>query len=401
MRLFAPDGTQSLCFTSNPDSTAGNSPYGYFTFTAPVSGTYYLRMAATSWQTITYSVYTAPGVRGTERGRDQRDGFVSWSDNGVTWSTPTRINDDPVGYDLFLPELAVGADGSPYSTWYDFRDDTYGSRSHIYMTRSASGGATWAANQRVTSAQSNFTTCPVNIAPNMGDYMHLTSSGTAIVPVWADTRSATSVDVWSTAVPVSSGITACAPDTAMDAPGTATRGWTLANQNPLFAGTYGVTLTSDRNWPMPAAATVTIGAGGSVLYGGDVTVPDTAASGTNRICLALTTPGGVQAANCCFTLTVRGQILAVDGGPAGALALARSRPNPAFGSAAIAFTRLTVYDLAGARVRTLLDGTRPAGGTSVTWDGRDERGSLVRAGAYFYRLEFGGRTLTRRLVMMH
>ena len=158
---------------------------------------------------------------------------------------------------------------------------------------------------------------------------------------------------------------------------------------------------------MPTATTVAIPAGGSVLYGGDIAVPDTAVSGTNRICLTLTTPGGVVSGQCCYTITVRGTTLGVGNGPAGALALARSRPNPAMGSTTIAFTlpraghaRLTVYDLAGARVRTLLNGPRPAGETSVTWDGRDERGSLVRSGAYFYRLEFAGQALTRRLVMM-
>ena len=407
MRLYAPDANQMLCFGGNSDSTATFSPSAYYTFTAPVSGTYYLRMAGSSWQTVTYSVYTAFGVHGVERGRDQRDGFVTWSDNGVAWSTPARLNDDAVGYDLFLPEVAVGADGCAYATWFDHRDDTYGSRANVYMTRSTDGGASWVANQLITSAQSNFTVCPTNIAPNMGDYCNLTSSGTAIVPVWGDGRGATSVDAWSTTVPVTSGITTCAADTTMAAPGTATRGWSLANNNPLFGGNYGVTLTSQRAWPMPPAAAVAIGAASSVLYGGDVTVPDTAASGTNRICLTLTTPGGVVAAQCCYTLTVQGQLLSVGNGPAGALALARSRPNPASGSAAIGFTlpraghaRLTVYDLAGARVRTLLDGQRPAGETAIAWDGRDDRGSIVRAGAYFYRLEFGGQTLAQRLVMM-
>lgn len=407
MRLYAPDANQMLCFGGNSDSTATFSPAAYYTFTAPVSGTYFLRMAASSWQTITYKVYTAIGVHGAERGRDQRDGFVAWSDNGVTWSTPARINDDAVGYDLYLPEVAVGVDGSAYTTWFDHRDDTYGSRANVYMSRSTDGGASWVANQLITSAQSNFTVCPTNIAPNMGDYSHLTSSGTAIIPVWADGRGAVSVDVWSTTIPVTSGITACATDTTMAAPATATRGWTLANNNLLFGGNYGVTLTSQRAWPMPAPATVAIGAASTVLYGGDVTVPDTAATGTNRICLTLTTPGGVVAAQCCYTLSVQGQLLAVGGGPAGPLALARSRPNPTAGPTAIAFTlpraghaRLTVYDLAGARVRTLLDGERAAGESSITWDGRDERGAVVRAGAYFYRLEFGGQTLNQRLVMM-
>jgi hypothetical protein len=410
MRVFAPDGTQMLCYGSVADSTTSTTYANvYYSAAAPVSGTYYLRLAATSYQGQNYTVYTAIGTRVSERGRDQRDAFVAYSDNSASWSTPTRIDDDAVGYDLFLPELAVGSDGCVYSRWFDHRDDTYGSRANIYMTRSADGGATWAANQLVTSAQSNFTTSPCNIAPNMGDYSGLTSSGTRIIPTWADGRLATGagVDVWAASLDVTSAISACAADTSMYAPGTATRGWTLANANTLFGGTYGVALTSQRAWAMPVAGTVTIPAGGSVLYGADITVPDTAASGTNSICLTLTSPGGVVAGQCCYTITVHGLALGVGDRPGGELALARSRPNPAFGSAAIAFTlpraghaRLTVYDLAGARVRTLLDGQRSAGETSVIWDGRDERGTSVRSGAYYYRLEFEGRALTQRLVLM-
>ncbi len=410
MRVYAPDGTQRLCYGSVADSTTSPSYANvYYSTAAPVSGTYYLRLAATSYQAQSYTIYTAIGARVSERGRDQRDAFVAYSDNSATWSTPTRIDDDAVGYDLFLPELAVGGDGCVYARWFDHRDDTYGSRANIYMTRSVDGGATWAANQLVTSAQSNFTTSPSNIAPNMGDYSGLTSSGTRIIPTWADGRlsSGSGVDAWATSVDITSAITACATDTTMTAPGAATRGWTLANANPLFGGSYGVALTSQRAWPMPTATTVAIPAGGSVLYGGDITVPDTAASGTNRICLTLTTPGGVVSGQCCCTITVQGQALAVGGRSAGGLALARSRPNPAIGSATIAFTlpqaghaRLTVYDLTGARVRTLLDGQQEAGETSVTWDGRDERGAMVRSGAYYYRIEFAGQALTRRLVLM-
>jgi len=37
---------------------------------------------------------------------------------------------------------------------------------------------------------------------------------------------------------------------------------------------------------------------------------------------------------------------------------------------------------------------------SATWDGRDESGRTVAAGAYFARLEALGRSLTRRLIWM-
>ena len=91
-----------------------------------------------------------------------------------------------------------------------------------------------------------------------------------------------------------------------------------------------------------------------------------------------------------------------------AFAILGSWPNPARGSARLAFTlpaagraKVGIYDLAGARVRTLHDGDLPAGPSALAWDGRDGRGAPVRAGAYFIRLEFAGRSLSRSMVMMN
>jgi flagellar hook assembly protein FlgD len=88
------------------------------------------------------------------------------------------------------------------------------------------------------------------------------------------------------------------------------------------------------------------------------------------------------------------------------MALAPCRPNPTTGDARLDFVlareghvRLVIYDLTGARVRTLVDDTRPSGPGSARWDGRTDRGSAARPGAYFYRLSFGGHDLTRSLVL--
>ena len=49
--------------------------------------------------------------------------------------------------------------------------------------------------------------------------------------------------------------------------------------------------------------------------------------------------------------------------------------------------RLTVYDVSGRVVRTLADGTLPAGPHQVRWEGRDASGRAAPSGLYFYRLE--------------
>ena len=49
--------------------------------------------------------------------------------------------------------------------------------------------------------------------------------------------------------------------------------------------------------------------------------------------------------------------------------------------------RLVVYDVAGARVATLLDRYLDMGGHEVSWSGRDESGRDMPSGNYFYRVQ--------------
>jgi flagellar hook capping protein FlgD len=93
--------------------------------------------------------------------------------------------------------------------------------------------------------------------------------------------------------------------------------------------------------------------------------------------------------------------------PALAFDLGATVPNPAANLAQIPFTltkagpvRLRIYGLRGERVRTLVDGDRPAGPNAVSWDGRDDHGRAVDAGAYFYRLEGFGQVRVRRLMWL-
>jgi myo-inositol-hexaphosphate 3-phosphohydrolase len=48
---------------------------------------------------------------------------------------------------------------------------------------------------------------------------------------------------------------------------------------------------------------------------------------------------------------------------------------------------LTIYDVLGREVRTLVDGEMPEGEHNVAWDGRDGHGEPTSAGVYLYRLE--------------
>lgn len=81
-------------------------------------------------------------------------------------------------------------------------------------------------------------------------------------------------------------------------------------------------------------------------------------------------------------------------------------PNPARGACALSFTqraagttRVSVIDAQGRLVRRLPDTWRPAGAQLARWDGRDDTGAAVHAGAYFMRLWADGRMQTARVTI--
>jgi flagellar hook assembly protein FlgD len=59
-----------------------------------------------------------------------------------------------------------------------------------------------------------------------------------------------------------------------------------------------------------------------------------------------------------------------------------------------------VYDVRGKLVRVLARGPMEAGAHSAVWDGLNERGDPVASGVYFYRLQAGSFTETKKLVLL-
>ncbi len=85
----------------------------------------------------------------------------------------------------------------------------------------------------------------------------------------------------------------------------------------------------------------------------------------------------------------------------------RTRPNPFNSSTVIEYAmreagpvRLTVYNILGQPVITLVDEAQAAGPHAVTWDGRDGNGRSVPSGVYFYRLATAHAVAARKIVLM-
>jgi hypothetical protein len=88
-------------------------------------------------------------------------------------------------------------------------------------------------------------------------------------------------------------------------------------------------------------------------------------------------------------------------------ALRQNYPNPFNPSTEIAFeipydqrVTLTVYNLLGQPIRTLISDVRSAGVHTVTWDGKDDKGFNMASGVYIYRLETKDVNLAGRAVLI-
>jgi hypothetical protein len=61
---------------------------------------------------------------------------------------------------------------------------------------------------------------------------------------------------------------------------------------------------------------------------------------------------------------------------------------------------LSIYNVRGQKVKTLVESNQAAGYYTVHWDGTDEQGRKVASGIYFYRLQAGERTETKKMILM-
>jgi hypothetical protein len=90
--------------------------------------------------------------------------------------------------------------------------------------------------------------------------------------------------------------------------------------------------------------------------------------------------------------------------PVSQLTLDQNSPNPFNPTTTISFTlpkksfvNLSIFNLEGKLVTTIVDGMLEEGFKEYRWDGNDARGFPVSSGVYFYRLKAGNRTLTKKM----
>jgi len=87
--------------------------------------------------------------------------------------------------------------------------------------------------------------------------------------------------------------------------------------------------------------------------------------------------------------------------------LGQNYPNPfnptthiQYAIARTADVSLSIFDLMGREIKTLVSDKKSQGSYTAIWDGTDNTGQKVASGIYFYRLKSDGITLTKRMVLL-
>ncbi|MFN0150133.1 MAG: FlgD immunoglobulin-like domain containing protein [bacterium] len=105
-----------------------------------------------------------------------------------------------------------------------------------------------------------------------------------------------------------------------------------------------------------------------------------------------------------LTIPFQNPVAVDEGLAAPSLALLQNSPNPFRSSTTLHFSlprpqeaQVSVFDVSGRLVRTLVDRRLAGGEHQMTWDGTDQSGRAVTSGTYFYKLITPERNLTRKM----
>ena len=87
--------------------------------------------------------------------------------------------------------------------------------------------------------------------------------------------------------------------------------------------------------------------------------------------------------------------------------LHQNYPNPFNPETSIHFTvpkmsrvTLAIYDILGRKIRTLVNETKAAGSYNVTWKGKNNQGQPLASGLYFYKLQAGEFSATKKMMLL-
>jgi hypothetical protein len=103
--------------------------------------------------------------------------FLRSTDGGLNWSSPVRVNNDPIGNDAYqwFAAMSVAPTGRIDAVWNDTRNTGATNLSELYYAFSLDAGVTWSINVPISPVFNSFLGWPNQ--NKIGDYCHLISDG--------------------------------------------------------------------------------------------------------------------------------------------------------------------------------------------------------------------------------
>jgi hypothetical protein len=370
-----------------------------------------------------YPFIYADNTYGTYRGRfyvffcgndppgdgNKPDIYVRYStDYGVTFSAPVTINDDPNSTLNAQFHPAAWCDrttGRLLVHWMDTRNCPTADSAEIFASYSSNGGATWVANQKISTAKMriNCPSCGGGGTPAyQGDYNGMGSYNGIGVLSWTDFRQGNF-----------GSYAAYYPDYAMKVnPATIA---SLGNNGdsafifvsvPAVKSYTGKVKFSATVTPAPANGTITL----SFLNRTNASLQDTLTTYPDSVRLRISTSGNVTLQTYTVSIVARGKqgnieqtpvhnrTVAITVVPIGikpigteipkTFYLYQNYPNPfnpqtniRFDLAKAGHVKVTVFDVAGRQVTELVNGTYNAGKYITDFNAAD-----YSSGIYFYKI---------------
>ncbi|HEX4591625.1 MAG TPA: FG-GAP-like repeat-containing protein, partial [Gemmataceae bacterium] len=120
--------------------------------------------------------------------------FVRFSDNdGGSWSSPVKVNDDTGNHSQFFSGIAVDqTTGNVAVGWFDARNSPANTQTEYFVSASVDGGATFLPNVQVSKGLSDGRASTIFDPNEYGDFYRMDFVNNAIHVVWADNSAALS-----------------------------------------------------------------------------------------------------------------------------------------------------------------------------------------------------------------
>ncbi len=337
------------------------------------------------------------------------------TDQGVTWSSAIRVNDNanPQLSDQWFPEIwCEGTTGKLYIHWYDDRSNPATFQTDLYATYSTTGGTSFVTSQRLNNQTFTFPNPPCSPNCYRGDYTTMTANNPKVgFSIWSDHRNATAQNMGS-----------YFPDFAMRVSPNAFGMNGINDSQFVYVSVPAVKLYNDSALfsatvtNPPGTGTITLS-----LLNKTTNTPQTLLTAyPDSLRLRIKTAGGVPNGN--YNIRIQGngpngtpvheRFVNVNVGFVGIAnnnneipddySLRQNYPNPFNPKTSIifqlpqsSFVSINIYDINGKLIEKLISKDLQAGSHNIQWDAVN-----YPSGIYFYKIIAGNFTDVKKMILV-